>query len=255
MLINSKIKITAGNKIMTRQIDIPDKSHSWQIFERIAPSYDLVNQILSLGLHTHWRRSISKALSSEKNRKVIDIATGTGDVALIIADEHPYTEINGIDMSLNMLRLAEKKVKKHGLEHKIFLNCANASKLSFPSGHFDAATCAFGIRNMPQPALVLREIYRVLKKGGTLLILEFSRPSNTLIWALASFYLRNVVPFTGRLFSGDKKAYTYFSNTIEQFYPQNKFISLLKKTGYKSISVKKMTAGMVSLYIAEKHDD
>ncbi len=224
-----------------------------RMFDRIAPTYDLLNHLLSLGRDFSWRRKAVRQLDPSRDLKVLDLATGTGDMLITLFRERPnITEAAGLDISENMLATCRGKLRKRGLIDRARLLCADASKMPFSDGTFDAATMAFGIRNTADAAATLREIHRVLNSGGTALILEFSLPACPVMRWFYLRYLRLAVPFVGALVSGDRHAYQYLNESIEGFQQPAEFCRLMQEAGFHDISVIPLTHGVASIYKGTK---
>lgn len=220
-----------------------------QMFDRIAPTYDLLNHLLSLGRDFSWRRKAVRQLDASRARKVLDLATGTGDMLISLLRERPdIAEATGLDISENMLAVCREKLRKRGLVDRARLLCADASRAPFADGTFDAATMAFGIRNTADAAVTLREIHRLLRPGGTALILEFSLPACPVMRWFYLLYLRLVVPFIGALVSGNRRAYRYLDKSIEAFQRPAEFCCLMQTAGFQEVSVVPLTFGVASIY-------
>lgn len=230
----------------------PTAQESWPMFERIASRYDAVNRILSLGMDRSWRRRLAGKVIGLTGGRILDVATGTGDVLWEIAchSAAPF-QLYGLDRAENMLRLARDKSRRFFSRHVDFLK-ADALHLPFPADIFDAVTMGFGIRNMPDPPGVLQEIARVLKPGGRVFILEFSLPANRLIRRAALLYLRGVVPVVGGFFSGNIKAYRYLTRSVEHFPCGDNFCRWLRQSGFSDIRTEPILWGMSSIYSAQK---
>jgi demethylmenaquinone methyltransferase/2-methoxy-6-polyprenyl-1,4-benzoquinol methylase len=219
------------------------------MFDRIAPTYDLLNHLLSLGRDYSWRYRAAEQLSEGELRKVIDLATGTGDLLLsLLAARDDIAGAVGLDVSENMLDLCREKLCRRGLAERVELVCGDAAAIPFPDDTFDAAAMGFGIRNMPDALQTLREMRRVLKPDGAALILEFSLPTNR-AWRWCYLkYLRFVVPLLGALISSDRRAYRYLNESIEGFYSAQDFVALMREAGFREISVVPLTFGVASIY-------
>lgn len=229
------------------------KNDSPKMFDQIAKRYDLVNRLLSFGQDIAWREEMKKHLPAKANFELLDIATGTGDVVIsLVKDNLDIGVAYGVDLSEGMLEIAKVKVKAQGLQSKIMLQTADAQALSFLDGTFDAVTIAFGIRNIPDLRLALLEMYRVLKKDGRVMILEFSLPKNPLIRVGHWVYLNIIVPVVGFIFSGHTSAYRYLAQTIESFPYGERFCKILKQMGFTNIHSKKFLGGTATLYWADK---
>ena len=226
------------------------KKESFKIFDAIAGRYDFVNSILSLGLHHGWRRALTaEAIAGARpDRKiaVLDLATGTGDVALALAREDQVGSVMGIDLSEGMLAVGRQKIIAQGAASKVKLEAGDAMDLR-RSG-FDSATMAFGIRNVPDPLRCLSEIYRALRPGGRVVILEFALPRSRWFRALHLFYLRHVLPHIGRALSGHQFAYRYLNETIESFPYGDAFTLLMRRAGFLDTIATPLTFGIVNLY-------
>jgi demethylmenaquinone methyltransferase/2-methoxy-6-polyprenyl-1,4-benzoquinol methylase len=220
-----------------------------QMFDRIAPTYDLLNRLLSLGRDFSWRRKSVRQLDARSDLKILDLATGTGDMLIALLRERPnIVEATGLDISENMLAVCREKLRKRGLADRAKLLCADASRTPFADGTFDAATMAFGIRNTADASATLREIHRILKPGGTALILEFSLPACPVMRWFYLRYLRLVVPFVGSLVSGNGRAYRYLDTSIEAFQQPVEFCCLMQTAGFRDVSVVPLTHGVASIY-------
>lgn len=235
----------------------PDSDHSGnatgRMFDRIAPTYVLLNHILSFGVDILWRRKLAKSLNKEKKLQVLDLATGTGDLLIsVLRRNHNITNAVGLDISENMLTLCRKEIVKHKLSDRATLVLADAADTGLFDESFDVVTMGFGIRNTPDAFKTLREIHRLLKKDGTALILEFSLPVNRTIRKIYLLYLRNIVPLLGRMLSGDKNAYRYLNTSVENFHGMDDFTCLMQKAGFTDISATPLTFGVACIYKASK---
>lgn len=229
-----------------------DKKHQVaRMFNNISGRYDFLNHLLSLGIDRGWRK---KAISYLKNKKpliILDIATGTADLAIAAIVLNP-DKIYGVDISTEMLEIGNKKIQKKNLQDKIQLLENDSEQLIFEDNKFDAVTVGFGVRNFQNLRKGLSEIYRVLKPDGTLVILEFSQPQNPLIRRFYNFYSSNVTPRIGQIISRDRAAYSYLHESVKAFPYGNQFNDILKETGFKEIHHKPLTFGIATIYTAEK---
>jgi len=224
-----------------------------RMFDRIAPTYALLNHILSFGLDFFWRRKLAGNLEKDRPIEVLDLATGTGDLLIsMLRRRANISKAVGLDISENMLGVCRKKIERWGLADRVTLVQGDAARTGLGDGGFDAVTMAFGIRNVSDPGEALSEIYRLLRQGGAALILEFSLPANRIIRSLYLVYLRYVVPFIGYVVSRDKAAYRYLNTTIEAFDKNRDLPALMRKAGLSKIAIKPLTFGTVSLYSACK---
>jgi demethylmenaquinone methyltransferase / 2-methoxy-6-polyprenyl-1,4-benzoquinol methylase len=228
------------------------KSQVSAMFNRIAPYYDLLNRVLSLGIDRSWRKKAIDLLKDGQPKRILDVATGTADVALMTAHRLSPEQITGIDISTEMLDIGRQKITKQGLDAIIELQEADSENLPFPDNTFDAVTVAFGVRNFEHLENGLTEMLRVLKPGGQVVILEFSQPTAFPFKQLFHFYFRNILPVVGRITSKDPKAYRYLYESVQAFPDGERFLEVLQKTGYKSNRCIPLTLGICSIYSAFK---
>ncbi len=223
-----------------------------KMFDSIAHSYDLLNHLLSMGIDKHWRRAAINSLKPFAPRKMLDVATGTGDFAIMSAKELRPDSLLGVDLSEGMMNVAREKVKKEGLAQTISFQQEDCLQLSFPDDSFDALTVAYGIRNFEDLDRGLREMRRVLKPSGRLVIIELTSPQRFPMKQLFWLYSHVLMPLVGKIVSHDSKAYTYLPATMEAF-PQGEVMSeILKKAGFTDIRFKRFTFGLSTLYTAAK---
>ena len=224
-----------------------------EMFDNIAPTYDRLNHIMSLNIDKIWRRRVMRIVRRHKARKIMDVATGTGDLAIAMAKRVDRTQILGIDLSEEMLAVARKKIQKQGLEERSMLEKGDAENLAMVSSEsLDAATVAFGVRNFENIERGLSEIYRTLRVGGLLVVLEFSMPKNRLIRWVYSQYAHRLLPRIGGMISKDKRAYTYLPDSVEEFPAPERFAEILKGVGFKSVKLRSQSCGIAYIYIATK---
>lgn len=233
-------------------VESPSRVDVYRMFNKISHRYDLLNRLLSLGMDRYWRRIAIKQLDSELHRRVLDLACGTGDVALAAAAAADNRLVIAIDRACQMLELASTKVTHRKLADRIILVCGDGMNIPAANESIDAATIAFGIRNMPDTEACLRELHRLLRKQGKIVILEFSLPKNRVIRSLHLFYLRRIVPLVGRLISGDEYAYSYLNKTIETYPHGSQFGELMTRAGFGEINCRPLTCGIVTLYTGFK---
>lgn len=227
------------------------KAHIHQVFNKIAPTYDLINKILSLGIDRYWRGKVADHLSKDIPIELLDLATGTGDQIFSICKRRKnMSTATGIDMAEEMLKKAFTKAEAY--KKPISFKKADALALPFGDGSFNAITMSFGIRNVTSLEKCFSEMHRVLQKQGHLCILEFSLPKNKLFRSIYLFYLRHLLPRIGGWLSKNKEAYSYLNQTIESFPYGKAFCDLLKNSGFKSVSYKPLSFGIVTLYMASK---
>jgi len=222
-----------------------------QMFDNISPKYDFLNRSLSLGIDVWWRKKMMRELKGLALNQVLDIATGTADVALATSKLKPNSII-GVDISEGMLAVGRIKVEKKGLSSLINLQKADSENLPFSENQFDAITVAFGVRNFEHLSKGLDEMCRVLKPGGKLVILEFSRPRIFPVKQLYDFYFRYFCPWWGKVVSKDNSAYKYLYDSVTAFPEGDQFLTIAKQSGFKQLKSQRLTFGIVSLYTATK---
>lgn len=223
------------------------------MFNRIAPRYDLLNRVLSFGIDRIWRRRLVRLVRKKAAATVLDVATGTGDLALALAATRrkPLT-VYGLDISSGMLELARKKVDKKGLQDLIVLKEGDSEALPFDDNYFDAVTVAFGVRNFGDLAKGLAEMRRVLKPGASLYVLEFSKPSVFPVKQLYGFYFSHILPWWGGVISKDKAAYSYLPASVMDFPEGAAFEAELRRAGLNPTRSRRQTFGIATIYISEK---
>ncbi len=222
-----------------------------QMFDNIAGKYDFLNHFLSMGIDKIWRRKVVNYLKKYQPENILDIATGTGDLAITALKLNPE-KIIGIDISQEMLNIGKIKLKRKGIENKIELLKGDSENIEFPDESFDAAMVAFGVRNFENLQKGLQEINRVLKPEKALIVLEFSKPKIFPVKQIYNFYFSNILPFIGKIFSKDNAAYTYLPESVNAFPEGKDFLDELQKAGFKNNKEKRLTFGIASIYIAEK---
>jgi len=223
-----------------------------QMFDDIAHRYDFLNRFLSAGIDIGWRKKALSCLKDLNPKQILDVATGTADLAIMASRLLNPTNIKGIDISEGMLEVGRKKVKEQGLENTIELLKGDSETINFKNGSFDAVTVAFGVRNFQDLEKGLSEIYRVLKPGGRLVVLEFSKPSLPLVKSFYNLYMKVVCPGAGKLFSKNRKAYQYLDESIRKFPQGKEFLQIMDKLGYQKTTNKSLSLGICSIYCGEK---
>ncbi|OQY03442.1 MAG: bifunctional demethylmenaquinone methyltransferase/2-methoxy-6-polyprenyl-1,4-benzoquinol methylase [Bacteroidetes bacterium 4572_117] len=227
------------------------KNQVAEMFNNIAKKYDFLNHFLSMGIDKLWRNKVISLLKKYQPKTILDIATGTGDLAITALKLNP-DKIIGIDISIGMLKIGKDKIKKKGLENIIELLEGDSENIQFPNHSYDAAIVAFGVRNFENLQMGLSEIHRVLKPGSPFIVLEFSKPGKFPIKQVYNFYFTNILPFVGKLFSKDNSAYTYLPQSVNAFPEGNDFVEELKKTGFRTVKENRLSFGIASIYLAEK---
>jgi demethylmenaquinone methyltransferase/2-methoxy-6-polyprenyl-1,4-benzoquinol methylase len=223
------------------------------MFDRIAPRYDLLNRVLSLGIDKGWRKKLAASLPKAKHQRVLDLATGTGDVVIALAAAGDTVgEIVGMDMSPQMLEHGKVKLAELGLLGRAKMELGDATSIPATDASFDAVTISFGIRNVVDVPRALREMHRVVKPGGRALVLEFSLPTSAVLRPLYLFYFRNILPRVGALISGDQGAYTYLNETAERFPAGEAFCALMRDAGFVEVRATPLTFGIATLYAGDR---
>ncbi len=223
-----------------------------EMFDTIAPKYDLLNHLLSFGIDKGWRKKVAKHIAAHKQHKLLDVATGTADLLIAIDKKvEGKCEYVGVDISKEMIVRGEAKLKKLGIPAT--MQIADALNLPFKDGEFDALTCAFGVRNFENVEKGVSEMSRVLSSGAVLCILEYSPQERKNLWnCIFRFYFSKILPFIGGLISGDRAAYSYLPRSVTEFYSEEEFVKILEKVGFEKCNVKSIMGGVVTLYKANK---
>ena len=231
--------------------DISKKKQVEQMFDNISPKYDLLNRILSGGIDIQWRKDVIKIVQAAKPETILDIATGTGDLAIMMA-KHTNAQITGLDLSAGMLEVGCKKVEAEGLNSRVTMIQGDSENLPFEDNTFDCITVSFGVRNFENLEKGLSEIRRILKPGGTFVILEFSYPTSFPMKQLYTFYSKNILPAIGKLISKDQSAYTYLPDSVAAFPHGEEMKNILKNVKFTQPIDKKLTFGIASIYKSVK---
>ncbi len=223
-----------------------------QMFSAIAARYDLLNHVLSFGLDFGWRKRVARETGNDECKEILDVCTGTGDMALELCRFWKNARIEGIDFSRELLDIGRKKVLKADFADRITFREGNAERLPYNEKKFDAITITFGLRNINNRVKAMKEFFRVTKPGGCFVCLEFSRPTNHFFAWIYYFYLLRLVPFVSRIFGSDPAAYKYLGNTIKDFPPPDELARLIESSGWSNVSYKKLAGGIVALHRAER---
>ena len=228
---------TRGNK----------KEEVASMFDNISKRYDFLNIFLSFGIDRLWRKRVVRTLRNHKPAQVLDIATGTGDLAFQLT-KITSQKVTGVDISEGMLSIASQKMAKRELKCAVEFSVADAENLPFADNTFDAITVSFGVRNFQNPLAGLKEMKRTTKSGGIVAVLEFSKPTVFPVKQLFNFYSRTLIPLFGKMVSGDKRAYEYLPESVKAFPEGAEFVSLMQKAGFRNCSQKRLTFGIATLY-------
>ncbi len=222
------------------------------MFNSIAYRYDFLNRFLSAGIDVWWRKKAIQQLFEIAPKKILDVATGTGDVAIASYQMLHPEKITGIDISEGMLELGRKKIARLQLNEKIDLQKGDSETIRFENNIFDAITVAFGVRNFQNLEKGLREMYRVLRPGGKLVVLEFSRSDKGFLSMLFNFYMNKITPAIGKLFSKNKEAYQYLNDSVQAFPEGQTFLNIMHEAGFTQTYLKKLSFGICTIYCGSK---
>ena len=232
-------------------LDTSKKEQVAGMFDRIAHKYDFLNHFFSMGIDKGWRKKAIKSIAPIHPKQILDVATGTGDFAVAAAKLNP-TAIMGIDISEGMLDIGRQKMKDLQLDQLITLQYGDSETLVFETNQFDAITCGYGVRNFENLEKGLTQMNRVLRPGGKVAILEFSKPKAFPIKQLYNFYFRYIMPGLGKLVSKDATAYTYLPESVAAFPEGDDFLNIMKSCGFKEVHARPLTFGITTLYTATK---
>ena len=227
-----------------------EKQHIGQLFDRIAGTYDGLNHVLSLNIDKRWRRRAIRMLKPAE--QVLDVAIGTADLTNEILRQGKAQYVTGIDLSRGMMAIGEQKVAKRGYAPQVQFDYGSAQQMPYVDASFDTVTCAYGVRNFANMDEGLSEMYRVLRTGGELMVLEFSYPTNPVIRWSYDLYFTHILPFIGNLFSRDKGAYSYLNRSVKNFPYGEAFCQHLRKAGFTQIKATPLTFGISTIYTAIK---
>ncbi len=232
--------------------DQTKKEQVREMFDHIAPRYDLLNHTLSMSIDRLWRRHVVRIVRRCRPGRILDVATGTGDLAIEMARRIPGVRVLGVDLSQRMLEEARRKVAARGLDDRVLLEEGDAEHLSVASDSVDVATVAFGVRNFENLEAGLRELHRTIKPGGKVVILEFSRPRNRIFRTLYEFYSYRVLPRIGGAVSHDKRAYEYLPVSVGEFPAPEEFLAMLSRAGFRNCRSRSQSFGIAQIYTGEK---
>jgi demethylmenaquinone methyltransferase/2-methoxy-6-polyprenyl-1,4-benzoquinol methylase len=223
-----------------------------QMFDRIARHYDFLNHFLSLGIDVQWRKKAIRQLPELSSGKILDVATGTGDMAFMIARKFPGVLVTGVDIAEEMLKIAGDKLKRKGLASQVSFATGDSENLTFEDNSFDCITVAFGVRNYENLQKGLQEMYRVVKPGGKVVILEFTKPRTFPFKQIFNGYFKHLLPLIGKLRSKDNRAYRYLYESVQAFPDYDRFSQELMAAGWKNPEFQPLTLGICAIYTASK---
>lgn len=232
--------------------DQTKKEEVREMFDNIAPKYDLLNHTLSMSIDRVWRRRVVGEVRRAKPGRILDVATGTGDLAIAMARRIRDVQVLGVDLSEQMLAVARRKIEARGLDGRIALDRGDAERLAVADASVDVATVAFGVRNFGDLGAGLRELARTIKPGGKVVILEFSRPRNRVFRALYEFYSYKILPRIGGLVSRDKRAYEYLPASVGEFPAPEEFMAMMARAGFRNCRARSQSFGIAQIYIGER---
>ena len=232
--------------------DQTKKEEVREMFDNIAPKYDLLNHTLSMSIDRVWRRRVVGEVRRAKPGRILDVATGTGDLAIAMARRIRDVQVLGVDLSEQMLAVARRKIEARGLDGRIVLDRGDAERLAVADASVDVATVAFGVRNFGDLGAGLRELARTIKPGGKVVILEFSRPRNRVLRALYEFYSYKILPRIGGLVSRDKRAYEYLPASVGEFPAPEEFMAMMARAGFRNCRARSQSFGIAQIYIGER---
>jgi demethylmenaquinone methyltransferase/2-methoxy-6-polyprenyl-1,4-benzoquinol methylase len=243
-MMNSRDTLISPSPSVNRT-SVADPERVRRMFGAIAARYDLANHVLSCGFDFYWRKRVAEIVAAWRPNAIVDLATGTGDLALALQKRIPNAKVVGADFSEEMLAVAKRK----GVSETVL---ANAMQLPFGDGSFDLVTISFGLRNLPDWSGALSEMRRVLRPGGHLLVLEFSLPRLSILRAIYRIYLHRITPIIGSILTNEKTAYDYLGDSIEEFPNGEAMLRLLEANGFASAKAEPLTGGIVTIYTAER---
>ena len=235
-----------------KESELGKKEQVTQMFDTISGNYDGLNRVISFGIDVKWRKKVVNTIARSNPLKVLDIATGTGDLAIQMAETMPEAKVTGLDISPGMLEVGKEKVRRKNLDSRIEMVIGDSEALPFENDSFDAITVAFGVRNFEDLEKGLAEIHRVLKPGGNFMVLETSVPVKFPFKQGYNLYTKGIMPLIGRIFSKDRSAYAYLSESASVFPFGEAFNNILRKTGFIEVSNKPQTFGVATIYQASK---
>jgi len=241
-----------SQEVKPYRTDASKKVEVRDMFDNVAERYDFLNRLLSMGVDVAWRKRLIKELKTYHPKHILDMATGTADLAIMASKSLPNTQIIGIDLSPNMIAKGHKKVVQKGLDKQVQLKVGDSEKIRAERGTYDGAMVSFGVRNFENLKQGLSELHRVLQPGKPLLVLEFTKPTIFPIKQVFNLYFRLILPLIGKVFSKDKRAYTYLYESVQAFPGYDDFKVIMEEVGFKNCRWHALSFGICCLYIGEK---
>lgn len=245
-------KFAHDTVVPDKESNLNKKQQVAEMFDSIAFRYDFLNRFLSVGIDVGWRKKAISQLKNIRPKKVLDVATGTADVALMTYKMLQPEKITGIDISEGMLELGRKKIEQLGLTNSIELLKGDSENINFEDNSFDAITVAFGVRNFENLEKGLKEMFRVLRPGGKLVVLEFSKPKQGAFKILYNLYMNQIAPAFGKLFSKNKNAYQYLNDSVQAFAEGQTFLTIMNEAGFTQTYLKTLSLGICTIYCGSK---
>lgn len=223
-----------------------------EMFDSIAPAYDVMNRMMTLGIDRTWRRKAVDMVGEYKPRRILDVATGTGDLAFLIDERLHPESLTGIDLSEGMLAVAREKARQRDVDNRVTFAVEDCLALSMPNNSFDAITVAYGVRNFENLQQGFAEMYRVLSPGGVLCVIELSTPEHFPMRQLYKLYTYTIIPLVGRIVSRDKQAYTYLPRSVAAVAQGEEMLDIFRAVGFKNCRLRRLTFGACTIYMGEK---
>ncbi len=245
-------KYTHDSIVPFKDSGLGKKEQVADMFNKIAFRYDFLNRFLSAGTDTRWRKKAINELRGIDPKRVLDVATGTADMAILMSRLLPKAHITGVDISTGMLEIGKQKIARLKCKDRVELQTGDSETLNFPDSHFDAITVAYGVRNFENLEKGLMEMHRVLKPGGRLIILEFSHPPNPVFKRICNLYMRLVTPRIGKWVSRNSEAYAYLNESVIAFPEGQAMLDIISRTGYKGAYLKRLSLGICTIYAGDK---
>jgi demethylmenaquinone methyltransferase / 2-methoxy-6-polyprenyl-1,4-benzoquinol methylase len=238
---------------MKKELEAPSRHEVWKMFDRISPTYDCVNRVMTFGMDQLWRRRLCSFLPRQRGMRVLDCATGTGDqIIALMEKDHGISSVTGIDLAASMIEIGKQKIAKKNYSNQVDFQIASALEIPFPDHNFDCVTISFGIRNVMDIMAAFKEFRRVLKPKGRVLILEGTVPQKKWLKSFHLFYLRHFLPRIGGIISKNFDAYRYLNKTIETFPQGERFCGLMRAAGFVNVQANLLFGGIVTVYQGDK---
>lgn len=239
-------------KITPYGTDRPKGAQVEEMFDNIAPAYDFINRAMTFGIDRGWRKKVVKSVAAAQPKAILDVATGTGDLAIQLASAVTDATVTGIDLSEGMLSVGRKKVEDAQLDNRVVLTQGDCLALPFPDNSFDVVTVAFGVRNFEHLDKGYSEMARVLRPGGMLFVLELTTPTSPIVNPFYKLYTKGVIPMLGRMVSHDSRAYSYLPESIAAMPQGKRMLAMMENAGFRECSLRQLTLGVSTIYVGRK---